>query len=314
MTADPETPPIPASPPADAPPTTVAELRRLMIAIARGEVTVSLGAKTRAALERILDLQGSPALLSITALAEVLEVNPSTLTRLAHSLGYSGFPAFQRVLLSPGAEGPGQFYTRRASLALEGGEGTPMARAARLCRENQDNIERFLTELDPEAFAAAVECIMSAPRVAVYGIRQFHALASFLVYGLRMIRSDVTLVDANSLGTAEGLALLTRGDVLISASCAPYSAQVVQVAEAARRIGLSTVAITDRASSPLIESSQAALLVPHDSSFLSNSLGAFIVAAECLINACAAARPEQARQALRIRDRMIDLLDIELPG
>lgn len=126
----------------------------------------------------------------------------------------------------------------------------------------------------------------------------------------------MSLVDANSLGTAEGLALLAPGDVLISASCAPYSAQVVRVAEAARRIGLSTVAITDRASSPLIESSQMALLVPHDSSFLSNSLGAFVVAAECLINACAAARPEQARQALQMRDRMIGLLEIEVspPG
>jgi DNA-binding MurR/RpiR family transcriptional regulator len=312
MTAEPETPHTAARSPAEAPPATVAELRALMVAITRGEVAVSLGAKAQAALEKILDLQGSPALLSITALADVLEVSPSTLTRLAHSLGYSGFPAFQRVLLSVQLSDPGTFYTRHASAALEGGSGTTRARVAQLCRENQTNIDRFVEQLDTAAFEAAVGKIMSAPRVAVYGIRQFHAMASFVVYGLRMIRSDVTLIDSNSLGIAEGLALLSKGDVLISASCAPYSAQVVEVAETASRIGLTTVAITDRASSPLVGSSQAALLVPHESSFLSNSLGAFIVAAECLINACAAARPEQVRAALQLRDQMIERLGIEI--
>lgn len=307
MTAEPAPPPTKARPPE-----TLSELRALMVAIARGEASITLGAKTREALGRILDLTGSPALLSITALAEVLEVSPSTLTRLAHSLGYSGFPALQRVLLSAPLSGPGEFYTRHASAALEGGAGTVRARVAQLCRENQANIDRFVEHLDAGAFEAAVERIMSAPRVAVYGIRQFHAMASFLVYGLRMIRSDVTLIDGNSLGIAEGLALLSKGDVLISASCAPYSAQVVEVAETARRIGLQTVAITDRASSPLVGSSQAALLVPHESSFLSNSLGAFIVAAECLINACAAARPEQVRAALQLRDQMIERLGIEI--
>lgn len=117
---------------------------------------------------------------------------------------------------------------------------------------------------------------------------------------------------SHSLGIAEGLSLLSKGDVLISASCAPYSAQVVEVAETARRVGLQTIAITDRAISPLVSSSQAALLVPHESSFLSNSLGAFIVAAECLISACAAARPEQVRKALQLRDQMIERLGIEI--
>ena len=92
----------------------------------------------------------------------------------------------------------------------------------------------------------------------------------------------------------------------------PYSAQVVAVAAAAKRIGLATVAITDRASSPLVESSQAAILVSHESSFISNSIGAFMVATECLINACAANRPEQTRQALRDRDQMIERLGIEI--
>ncbi|WP_291336874.1 MurR/RpiR family transcriptional regulator [Albidovulum sp.] len=286
-------------------------MRALMVAIARGEAPISLGAKARQALGRILDLTGNPALLSITSLAEVLGVNPSTLTRLAHSLGYSGFPAFQQVLLTASMAPPGEFYSRQARAALAEGTST-RSRAIQLCHENQANIDRFVEQFDRDAFEAAVDLIMSAPRVAVYGIRQFHAVAAFLVYGLRMIRADVALLDANSLGIAEGLAMLEKGDVLLVASCAPYSAQVVEVARTAREIGLASVALTDRASSPLVDSSRAAILVAHESSFISNSIGAFTVAAECLINACAAARPDQTRKALLERDRMIERLAIEL--
>lgn len=302
----------PLDPPATAePPDNLQDLRTLALVIARGEAGVSLGAKARAALSRILDMAGDPALLSITSLAERLEVNPSTLTRLATSLGYSGFPAFQRVLLSASLNMPGEFYSRQARDALEGDSSTH-ARAARLCRENQANIDRFVEGFDAASFEATAAMIMEAPRVVAHGIRQFHSVASFLVYGLSMIRSDVSLLDANGLGTAEGLASLGEGGCLISTSCSPYSAQVVEVAAEARRIGIGTIAITDHANSPLVQSSQRALLVGHKTSFLSNSIGAFIVAMECLINACAAVRPETSRKALRERDRMIERLGIEI--
>jgi DNA-binding MurR/RpiR family transcriptional regulator len=285
-------------------------LRVLAVAIARGEATASLGAKAQDALGRMLDMVGDPALLSITTLGEALGVNPSTLTRLATALGYPGFPGLQQVLLSASMTAPGAFYSRQAASALRGGSSSRAA-ATRLCHENQANIDRFIDRLDEAAFDTAVALLVSAPRVVVHGIRQFHAVASFLVYGLRMIRSDVALLDNGSLGVAEGLAALSPGDVLLSTSCAPYSTQVADVAAVAHRSGLATVALTDRPASPLVATSQAAILVDHDSSFLSNSIGAFVVAAECLINACAAAKPEAARSALRQRDRLIEALRIE---
>lgn len=301
----------PSVPPAiTEPPDNIQDLRALAQGISRGEGGVSLGTKARAALARLLGMTGDPALLSITSLAERLEVNPSTLTRLATSLGYSGFPALQRVLLSASLTAPGEFYSRQASAALARGSST-RALATRLCRENQANIDRFVDGFDEAAFESMAARIMAAPRVMVHGIRQFHSVASFLVYGLRMIRSDVALLDANGLGVAEGLVLLGDGGLLISTSCAPYSAQVVEVAAEARSLGIGTIAITDHTNSPLVQSSQKALLVGHETSFLSNSIGAFIVAVECLINACAAVDPERSRKALRERDRMIERLGIE---
>lgn len=294
------------------PPESVEELRSLAVAIARGEAPVTLGAKAQDALGRMLDMVGDPALLSITTLGEALEVNPSTLTRLATALGYPGFPGLQQVLLSASMNAPGAFYSRRVASALRGGSSSRAA-ATRLARENQANIDRFVDRFDEAAFDTAVSLLATAPRVAVHGVRQFHAIASFLAYGLGMIRSDVSLLGNGGLGTAEGLAALAPGDVLLSTSCAPYSTQVAEVAAVAHAGGLATIALTDRPTSPLVATSRAAILIDHGSSFLSNSLGAFVVAAECLINACAAANPEAARAALRQRDRLIETLRIEAP-
>lgn len=307
MTAPTESPPTTAA----RPPETIEGLRALAVAIARGTAPVSLGAKAQEALGRLLGMVGDPALLSITTLADALGVNPSTLTRLATGLGYPGFPGLQQVLLSASMTAPGAFYTRQASTALRGG-GSTRAGATQLCRENQANIDRFIEQFDEAAVDEAVGLLTGAPRVVVHGIRQFHSVASFLVYGLRMIRSDVALLDAGGLGIAEGLAALSPGDVLLSTSCAPYSAQVVETAAVAQRSGLVTIALTDRPSSPLVATSRTAILVDHGSSFLSNSIGAFVVVAECLVNACAAASPAIARSALSERDRFIEALRIEL--
>lgn len=293
-------------------PETLSELRDLSLRISRGDAPVTLGPKARQALSRILDLQGDPALLSITALAEELKINPSTLTRLARNLGYDGFGAFQQVLLTASMSAPGQFYTRQARTALESHDGAGLGGVARLCHENQANIDRFLEISDGAQFRQATDLIVNAPRVTIHGIRQFHAFASFLAYGLRIIRPDVHLLDSNNLGIAEGLAAMQPGDVLISASCAPYSAQVAETARAAAERGIEIVAVTDRPSSPLVDKSRVAILVPHETSFLSNSLTTFILAAECLINGCAAAAPGQAKKALAEHDRMIKRLGVEI--
>ncbi|SIP98415.1 transcriptional regulator, RpiR family [Paracoccus thiocyanatus] len=303
--------PIPAPASRPRPPESLEELRALALAIARGQAQVSLGPRARAALGQLLELSGHPALLSITTLAEHLGVNPSTLTRLAHALGYSGFPGLQRALLSDALMAPGLFYARQAEGAIQAGSDTRAA-VSRLARESQANIGCFVDRFDEAAFETAVRMIMEAPRVVAHGIRQFHAMASFLVYGLRMIRSDVTLLDANNLGIAEGLAAMGPGDVLVSVSCRPYSALVIEAATVARERGVGTVVFTDLASSPLVETSQAAILVGHQSSFISNSIGAFMVAAECLINACAAHSPDQTRAALQRRAEMIRRLGIEV--
>lgn len=297
--------------PRNPPPASLEEMRALLIAIMRGESEIVLGKKAREAFGQVLDLHGSPDLLSITKLSHRIGTNPSTITRLARNLGYEGFGDFQKVLFGSASAIPGAFYLNKVRDALTDSDSTTRQRAAQLCHENQANIERFVETFDPESFDKAVELISSARRVCVFGIRQFHSLAAFLVYGLRLIRRDVSILNANALGAAEELSAMEEGDVCIVASVAPYSREVVRVAKAASDGGLSVISITDFASSPLVNYAETTLFASHQSSFISNSITSYFAVAECLINATALASPEQTKTTLKARESSIERLGVE---
>lgn len=293
------------------PPRTAEQLRTLLIDIKQGKNSINLGSKAANALGQILELGADQSVLKITTLAERLKINPSTVTRLARNLGYSGFTEFRNTLLSDTLLPPSDFYSQQAQHALHSSDSRLHNGVKLLAAENTKNIEYFANSFDTEEFDQTVKLLANAPRVRAYSIRQFLSMAMFLSYALGMIRSGVGLLDAPGLGTAEGLAGMSEGDALVVFSCSPYTKQVIQVCKAAHAEGIKTVVITDRASSPLIEFASHAILVPHKTSFLSNSVTAFAFCVEALINGAATSLGDAAKTALQRREKMIHILDVE---
>ena len=300
--------------PAPSVPRTIEGLRRLALQISRDEAEVSLGAKAHDVLARLVDMPEQAAVRSISELGSILGVNPSTLTRLAKRLGYAGFGDFQDVFREAIADDQRYFYSRQVGRLLTAGYGSGEDTGVfeRLAEETAANVHGFIAQLDPEALRGGASRLASARRVRVHGVRQFHALASFLTYGLGMLRSDVALLDAPRLGVAEAIAQLEPGDVVVVASCAPYTRSVARVAEVAARSGLDVIAITDTRSSPLAGPAKHAFYVPHASSFYSNSMGAYVVFCEGLLNLVARELGPRAAEALAERERLIAEMNVEI--
>lgn len=283
------------------------------MAISRGTSSLRLGNKAQQVLSQLIELGGDESLLSISALAERLDVNPSTISRLARTLGFDRFGDLQRILLSASLTPARSFYRQHAKTALDADKQDLLSQAHQLCQEHANNIERLQQGLKNEDLEAFATRVMGARRVRLHGVRQFHTFASFMAYGLGMIRSDVSLLGDASFGVAEGLASMSPNDVLITASCQPYTRHVVDVCKAAHNNGIQTIVITDFSSSPVIRHSDLAILAPHESSFISNSMAAFVSLAESLVNCCATIAGDAAAEALSRRDHFIDELDIEQP-
>ena len=294
-------------------PRTLEELRELALHIARNEASVSLGAKAHSVLAKLVDMPEQAAVRSISELAQTLNVNASTLTRLAKRLGFDGFSDFQSVFRNAIADNSRNFYSRQVGRLLAT-DTEPLEETAvfdKLAHETAANMQGFISQLDPATLHSAARALAHAKRVRIHGVRQFHALASFLTYGLGMLRSDVSLLNAPQLGIAEALAQLEPGDLVVVASCAPYTRSVADIGDVAARHGLEVIAITDTRSSPLTASATQAFFVPHASSFFSNSMGAYIVFCEGLLNLAAKELGDKAAHALSERERMIADMKIE---
>lgn len=297
-------------------PRSIEALRELAVAIGRGEAPVSLGSKAHAVFARLVAQPEAVAFRTITELSDDFGVNPSTLTRLATRLGFSGFADFQAVFRDSLSRNSRHFYTQQAHRLMD----RPLARettaemdvVVKLAQESINNVEGFLSQLEPDELRSAAQRLATARRVRVHGLRQIHSLASFLTYGLGMVRADVSLLDGPGLGVAEGLAQLEPDDVLVVASVAPYTRSVVEVAHAAAQAGIDVIALTDFRASPLVPPAHHAFFIPHDSSYISNSMGAYLVFCECLVNLVARELGDAALQALERREGFIGELGIEV--
>lgn len=170
----------------------------------------------------------------------------------------------------------------------------------------------LLEQVDPVAFEETAALLATASRVRIHGMRQFNSLALFLAYGLGMLRADVAPLDAGRQGVADALAQLDTGDVLVVASCFPYTPSVLATAEIATRHGIEVIALTDSANSPLARVARHSFQVPNHSLFYSNSMCAFMLLAQGLLSEVASQLGEAGLTALKHREAMIAELNASL--
>ena len=293
-------------------PETLGELQRLLATIEQGEGSIRLGKRSRQVLTAMVTAPQQAAVSSISDLAERLGVSPSTLSRLARRLGYDGFAGLQAVFRRNVTEGK-SFYSDQVSRLLDSeGDGDALARLARLGRQESANIVDLVTGIDGEAFTATARLLVEARRVRVHGMRQFASLASFMSYGLGMLRADAAPLDAVRHGVADALAQLDEGDALVVVSCFPYTPSVLATAEVAARQGIRVIALTDSSGSPLAKVAEHSFAVPNHSPFFSNSMCAFMLLAEGLLCEAANRLGDEGLAALKRREQLIGELNESL--
>ena len=72
------------------------------------------------------------------------------------------------------------------------------------------------------------------------------------------------------------------GDVVVATNVAPYTRSVAEAA--AKQTELSVIALTDTLASPPVPPADRAFVIPHESGFFSNSMSAYLVFSEGLLN------------------------------
>lgn len=263
----------------------------------------SLSPTLQAAARFIVDHPNEVVIASMRSLAQRAGAQPATLVRLAQQLGYAGWPDLKAAF----AEGLGlhaeRYAPRAKSLAARSRHTDLLGELFEVQRHNLDTTEAQCAG----PLRAAVKLLRQAKAVHVAGFRASFPMAYALVYGYRLFRSSVHLIDAHGGGLEMQLRPIERHDVVVAISFAPYSREAMVAVEAAQRCGARVVVLTDSSTSPLALAADVAVLFAAASPSFFPSVTAAMAATEALLELLVADAGEAVAQQIdRAEQQLFD--------
>lgn len=243
----------------------------------------------------ILEHYDQAAFMTANALGDTVGVSESTVVRFATELGYSGYPRLQKAM---------QELVRSKLTSVQRVEVTRARMRDDEVLENVmsydvANIRQTLAEMDPAVFDAAVQALVGARRVYIFGAGSCRALANFLAYYLKLLLPDICLISTSSeTEILEEMFHIGAEDVVVALSFPRYSSKAVKTVHFAHSRGAKVVAITDSQRSPISEFANYLLLAHSDMATIVDSLVAPLSIINALVVAISLKRMDDNRDML----------------
>ncbi len=236
------------------------------------------------------------AYMTASKLGAAVNVSESTVVRFAIELGFAGYPEFQRAMQNIIRNRLKSFQRIEVTNHLIGGGDV----LEKVLTSDVDKIKHTLDTIDREAFDGAVDQLIAAKNIYVFGVRSSFALATTLSYSLRMVFDNVHLIQSTSGSEVfEQMLGIGQDDVLIAISFPRYSKRVVNAVEFAHHAGADVVALTDSAAAPIAAYANQLLTAQSDMASFMDSLVAPLSIINALIVALSRKRQEDVTERLR---------------
>ena len=257
--------------------------------------------------QTILSEYDKVAYMTAAKLSELVGVSESTVVRFAIDLGFDGYPEFQhavqelvRAKLTP---------NQRIRISEERIKGANPIENVMM--SDAEKIKYTMRSIDRAAFSAAVDAIVSAENVYIFGVRSSAFLAGFFNFNLSMIQDNVRLIQPTSSSEVfEQILGIGPRDVLVAISCPRYSSKIVNALKYARTREATVVALTDSVQSPLAEHANFLLTAQSDMASFVDSLVAPLSIIDALLVAVTQRRGDEVRDRFDRLERVWDEYDV----
>ena len=199
------------------------------------------------------------AINTILRLADQAGVPPATFTRFSKELGFAGFRELQAVFRER-VIGPGPTYSERLSdMTGEPGpsdiDDTDLEHPERvfetLVQAAIHSLMRIEQNLDRAELEAFVAELATTKAIHIAAARGAFGIGAYTFYGLANIGKRAHLIDNLGAMRAEQIAAIRPGEVLLVLTFDDYTPETVEAAKAAAKAGVTVLAITDNALSPV---------------------------------------------------------------
>lgn len=243
----------------------------------------------------IVEHYDKAAFMTAYRLGETVGVSESTVVRFAAELGFDGYPQLQKAmqeLIRSKLTSVQRIEVTRARMrddeVLDNIIGCDLA-----------NIRQTLEELPRDVFDQAVDALVAARRVYIFGAGSCRSLASFMAYYLKLLLVDVQLIYTNSeTEIFEDMLHINAQDVIVGFSFPRYSSKAVKAMHFAHSRDAKVIAITDSRISPIAEYASCLLLAHSDMATIVDSLVAPLSVVNALIVAISLKKKEEIKSEL----------------
>jgi DNA-binding MurR/RpiR family transcriptional regulator len=228
----------------------------------------------------ITDNYDKAVFLTAAKMGEVVGVSESTVVRFATSLGYKGYPEFQKAL----EELVRNKLNSIQRMEVTYGRISQSEILQEVLHSDAEKIKSTLEKIDHNAFELAVSTILEAKHIYIVGIRSCAPLASFLAFYLNLMFDNVHLLTTNSSSELfEQMVRIGKKDVIIGISFPRYSMRTLKALEFANNRSAKVITLTDSIHSPMNLYSSCNLIADSDMASIVDSLVAPLSVINALI-------------------------------
>lgn len=220
------------------PPQTIEEFQARV-----GEVSPTLPKRLLQCAEYLSTNTDRIALSTVADLSAAAGVAPSAIMRFCQAIGFGGFSDMQRLFRTAMSQQLPDYSVRLQNLR-DVGAGSPSALLAEFVEAGSKSLEKLASTVDSVDLDNAVEQLGAAQTIHVIGMRRAFPVASYMAYAFE--KMEIPCVWHGATGKLGFAHALRPGDAVIAVTFAPYSAETLEFAQAARECDLPVVMITDK--------------------------------------------------------------------
>ena len=251
----------------------------------------------------ITDNYDKAVFLTAARMGDDVGVSESTVVRFAMSLGYKGYPEFQKAL----EELVRNKLNSVQRMEVTYGRISQSEILETVLQSDADKLKTTLEKIDHGAFELAVDTILSARNIYIVGIRSCAPLASFLSFYLNLMFDNVRLLHTNSSSEIfEQMVRINEEDVIIGISFPRYSMRTLKALEFANNRNAKVITITDSIHSPMNLYSSCNLIADSDMASIVDSLVAPLSVINALIVALCMKKQKEVAKTLTTLEAIWD--------
>ena len=187
------------------------------------------------------------------SIASAADVQPSTLVRFAHHLGYEGFSDLQTVFRERLRGRTSSYEERlRAIESEQHDESDETVLLHGFMTAAAKSVQMLAEGIDTAAFQRAVALLAKADTIFLVAKRRSYPLIAHMAYAFGKLKIRIHVVGSPNGIDNELVEMAGPNDAAIAVSFSPYATESVSHAQTMIANGVPLIAITDSAFSPLV--------------------------------------------------------------